>query len=119
MCMTCFIREARPGLTVCVNCSKRSNRNYHRLKDEVYARYGGYSCTYCGENDKDVLTIDHINDDGNVHRKELNGSAHTIYQWLKDNDYPEGFQVLCRNHNWKKHASGLPEKVYEPFTFIA
>ena len=27
-------------------------------------------------------------------------------EWLKRNDYPPGFQVLCHNCNWAKHALG-------------
>ena len=57
------------------------------------------SCKNCNINDTDVLTIDHINNDGYKHRKEIKGN---LYFWLIKNNFPEGFQVLCFNCNHKK-----------------
>lgn len=53
----------------------------------------------CEIDDIDVLTIDHINNDGHKHR-ELVGVK--MYRWLVQNNFPEGFQVLCANCNLKK-----------------
>ncbi len=64
-------------------------------KEQVLNHYGN-RCTCCGENHIEFLTIDHINGDGAKHRKETNG--HT-YKWLIDNNFPEGFRVLCFNCN--------------------
>jgi hypothetical protein len=50
--------------------------------------------------------IRHINNDGAAHRKKINGHNHggvDMGSWLKRNNYPEGFQVLCVNCN---HAKG-------------
>jgi hypothetical protein len=44
------------------------------------------------------LTIDHINGKGEQHRKIV-GSGTKFYQWLKNNNFPEGYQVLCFNCN--------------------
>ena len=77
-------------------------KNYSReqkLRQEAITHYGS-KCVHCGEIELVVLTIDHIKDDGAVHRKTLKGKV--IFKWLKDNKYPEGFQVLCRNCNWRK-----------------
>jgi len=56
--------------------------------------------------DIESLSIDHINDAGNKHRKEVFGnkrySGHAFYQWLRSHNYPKGFQVLCMNCQWKK-----------------
>lgn len=30
----------------------------------------------------------------------------TFLQWLKDNKYPKGFQVLCTNCNTGRHRNG-------------
>jgi hypothetical protein len=53
-------------------------------------------CQRCGFSDIRALSIDHINNDGSKHRKEI-GKGRAIYYWLKNNNYPEGYQVLCMN----------------------
>jgi len=86
-------------------------RDYRRhLRMEALLTYGG-KCTCCGEWRYEFLTIDHINNDGAEHRRKLaNGrdrwKAKNIYVWLKENDYPEGFQVLCTNCNCAKAWHG-------------
>jgi hypothetical protein len=57
-------------------------------------------CRWCGHGDMDVLCLDHIANNGGQHRKSV--GIH-MYNWLRKHDYPEGFQVLCMNCNWKKH----------------
>ena len=78
----------------------------NKLKYEVFSHYcqsQSPKC-YCGESDLSLLTIDHIKGKGNKHRKKLgmNGGGYNFYRWLIKNDYPEGFQVLCFNHQFKK-----------------
>jgi hypothetical protein len=77
-----------------------------RLKEDVIGYYskGTMKCTNLtcevpnGARDIRALTIDHINGGGNKHRKQVgtNGGL-AFYYWLKRNNYPEGFQVLCCN----------------------
>lgn len=79
-----------------------ARKKRERLKDEVFAAYGGYVCACCGEIEPLFMTIDHINDNGAEHRKELfkgkrNGNG--FYLWLKKHNYPKGFRVLCFNCN--------------------
>lgn len=75
-------------------------REYNKNeKQTVLDAYGG-KCVHCGISDPEVLCIDHIDNNGAKHRKELVGKR--IYRWLIDNDFPKGFQILCRNCNWKK-----------------
>lgn len=60
-------------------------------------------CAHCGITDVDVLCIDHINNDGATHRKKLKLlGGYNFYLWLRQQGYPEGFQVLCFNCNHKK-----------------
>jgi hypothetical protein len=73
----------------------RENKN----KDDVFNHYGGYKCSCCGETIKEFLTIDHIKGGGTKHRKEVNGGGRTIYRWIRKNNYPKGFRVLCFNCN--------------------
>lgn len=64
----------------------------------VYTNGEG-TCRHCGQGDIDVLCLDHINDDGAAHRKEIGREA---FRWAIRNDYPPIFQVLCYNCNIKK-----------------
>ena len=86
---------------------KMGTRKYRlNIKVEVIAHYGG-KCACCGEAELSVLCIDHINGGGNKHRKEIGvGSGYRFHRWLRDQGYPEGFQVLCANCNLSKHLLG-------------
>jgi len=53
-----------------------------------------------------VLGIDHINGGGGKHRKELTIQGITIYIFLKRNNYPKEYQVLCHNCNLAKGFYG-------------
>lgn len=68
------------------------------LKRETISYYGG-KCACCGESNIQFLTIDHINGGGTKHNKEIGGGGTRLYRWLRDNKYPDGFQVLCFNCN--------------------
>ena len=76
-----------------------------RVRDEAYARYGGPMCACCGESNPFFLTIDHINNDGHVQRKQ-HKAATALYSWLKARGYPPGYQVLCYNCNMGKARNG-------------
>ena len=64
-------------------------------------------CACCHETILEFLTIDHINNDGAEQRKQLRGRGRTILLWIKRNDYPPGFQVLCMNCNHAKGSYGV------------
>jgi hypothetical protein len=78
-----------------------------RDRDAAFMAYGGFRCACCGEMQPMFLTIDHVNNDGAMHRKIVGGKGgSSFFQWLRRNKYPPGFQVLCRNCNWGKHVNG-------------
>lgn len=85
--------------------SKQVRDYLQRQKNRVFEAYGGWICNCCGETTTEFLTIDHINNDGAQHRRQLNGKS--MYTWLEKNDYPPGFQVLCMNCNWGKRTHGI------------
>lgn len=82
---------------------KKSER---KLKLEVFIHYGGSppKCACCSETEFVFLSIDHINGGGSKHRREIRKS---IYRWLKHNNFPEGYQVLCFNCNEGKRIKGI------------
>jgi hypothetical protein len=94
--------ERNPDFTVRIT-KKYRDRNRH----DAFMAYGGFRCACCGETEPMFLTIDHIENDGNVQRREIGskGGSH-FFTWLRQQKYPPGFQVLCRNCNWGKHANG-------------
>lgn len=81
------------------------SKNYKQKKDKLFKAYGGYKCACCGETEELFLTIDHINNDGARHRKELKKQKTYFYKWLWENNYPKGFQVLCHNCNVGKELN--------------
>lgn len=84
-----------------LNEAYRKYRQKRKL--ETLAKYsmsGVPRCNWCGIEDIDVLCLDHINDNGAQHKREEKYSD--IHTWLRTNNYPEGFQVLCYNCNMKK-----------------
>ena len=82
---------------------RRNILNEHKI--EVFNHYGGLFCACCGESHIEFLTLDHINGGGNEHRKTIGGKS--IYEWCRQNNFPEGFQVLCMNCNFSKRFNKI------------
>ena len=105
---------------------KLEDKNYHREHNKMIKKFviAGYSstgsCSCCGCNNPEVLAIDHINGNGNNHRKILQqtpGISSNTYMYLKKQfettgKWPSGFQVLCMNCNWVKHVNGSCNNTY-------
>ena len=66
------------------------------LREEVISYYGG-KCQCCGESNYEFLAIDHIKGGGKKHLASLPNPR--IATWLRKNNYPKGFRVLCHNCN--------------------
>ena len=79
---------------------RRSRQN---LKVATMNQYGN-KCICCGIDNIDLLAIDHVNGNGCKHRKELEirGGGSEMYKWLRDNNYPDGYQILCHSCNFAK-----------------
>jgi hypothetical protein len=74
-------------------------------RQEVLTHYGAV-CACCGESHCKFLTIDHIYGGGNKHRRMIGKSSINI--WLVQNNFPEGYQLLCYNCNCGKyHNDGV------------
>jgi len=76
-----------------------------RLRQEVLDHYG-HACTCCGQLGDLFLSIDHVDNDGAAHRKQLGGGTGYVYRALRRLGYPTGFQTLCHNCNHAKHLNG-------------
>ena len=118
----------------CVACEKTRMKAY-RARDRLLAlqAYGGEhpkcSCPSCEEDRLPFLSIDHINGDGSQHRKELRtaqkrtketfkhdrtaGSdtepgGSVFFRWLRKNNYPDGYRVMCYNCNTARANGPCP-----------
>lgn len=118
LCSRC-VKEKTIDCLTCEICLEKQRENVKSVKDKVFEHYGGYACCCCGEKTRCFLTLDHINNDGAKHRRELGKSSSAgkgLYMWIIRNNYPPLFQVLCANCNLgKKMNNGIcPHKQAEP-----
>lgn len=111
LCYDCQ-QPATPGYTRCDTCRAAANQRAaeysSELKQAVMEHYGGAVCACCGEDNLIMLTMDHIDQNGGDHRRELGhelSAGQKFYQWLRRNKYPKGYRVLCRNCNYAVYHS--------------
>lgn len=134
-CDSCYAKVKKPGH--CDFCGtkssqawtndygKKSCRKCHSLRYTTqlkidafnhYAKNGKIVCNWkgCYISDIDMLNIDHINDKGAKHRKQLRGNrsgSGPIYRILKSEGYKnKNYQILCWNHNLKKEIVRVKKK---------
>lgn len=95
------------------NYREKKKRHYTKLRDDVISHYsnGAMSCKCCGEAEDRFLSIDHIEPCGAPDEKGLDKfgrprGGRTLYQWLRINNFPVGFQVLCHNCNLGRSLNG-------------
>lgn len=98
-----------PESVLCAICRQRRNINskiqYIELKNDIIAHYGG-KCVCCGELEYYFLGVDHINNNGAEERRTTkNGTGVIFYHWLKKNNYPNGYQILCHSCNQGKQSN--------------
>ena len=76
-----------------------------KLRTVVLLKYsnGTMRCACCNIDYVPFLSLDHINSDGNKHRRELRQQGVStglyFYKWIIDNNFPSIFRVLCFNCN--------------------
>ena len=117
LCQNCYAREySRRGNAV---LTRQKYKDVHREEYRQYGRelhqkhrqlcldhYGHKcACPNCPETMDIFIEIDHINNDGEDHRKNDKEANH-LYRWLIKNDFPSGFQSLCSNCNQAKRRHG-------------
>lgn len=87
-----------PSCRDCVNARKRER--IAAVRKDILAHYSGgtLQCACCGEGTYEFLALDHIGGWGAKQRREV-GRSHQIYSWIKRNDFPDGYRVLCHNCN--------------------
>ena len=95
--------------TLCHQCRRPGIlERYSELSRKQVLDYYGRKCVFCGNSDERVLTVDHIDNLGHLHRK--NGRRITsarLYQEIVEGNFPDTYQILCRNCNWIKYIEWL------------
>jgi hypothetical protein len=93
-----------------------------QLRDETFTAYGGYVCACCGETNPGFLSLDHIDNNGNAHRRAIKRKSGVGFQyWLKKNGFPPGIQILCYNCNLGRAFAGggiCPHKLQGDIPFM-
>ena len=77
-----------------------------RMKTKLFNAYGGAKCKNCGITDMRVLDLDHLDNNGCQERKKLGGTEKLFFYLIKNN-FPPGYQILCRNCNWIKRLENM------------
>lgn len=102
------------GARRCHACLRIKQRQYNLdLKLKALAGYGG-KCMWpgCEISDPDMLTCDHVFDDGADERRKLDGRVNErgsalipggfIWRLVIKLNFPKKYQILCSNHQMKK-----------------
>jgi hypothetical protein len=80
----------------------RLNAKRVRLRAEVIEAYGGRcNCPGCHVVHAELLTVDHVNGDGHLHRKNMR-STRDVYALIKKLGFPPEYQMLCGSCNLAK-----------------
>lgn len=75
------------------------------LRSELIAAYGS-ACACCGERQPIFLDLDHVENDGAAHRREVGNNTQVMLQ-LRAQGWPrDRFQLLCCNCNQGKARNG-------------
>jgi len=90
-------------------CPSKTEEFLTARKLRVLSHYGkerNAQCCWegCEVLDLDMLSLDHVNNDGAKDRN-IRGSGHMLYASVEKEGFPEGFQTLCHNHQWKKEIT--------------
>jgi hypothetical protein len=105
-----FHKDCKHSLGIRPQCKICANEYFVErtkvLKRLAFEKYSGARCKNCGNDNFDVLVIDHVANDGHKKRK-VEGTGFRLYYYLKRNNWPPGYQVLCSNCNFLK--SNYPE----------
>jgi hypothetical protein len=99
------------GYTRCLSCHRDFNKmmgQWRKLLALMHYSPGPdgpvCACKGCDSRNIEFLVIDHVDGGGNLHRKQIKNKS--IYLWLKNNNYPSGFRVLCWNCNNSRGSFG-------------
>jgi hypothetical protein len=111
LCWNCQFRKRRQEMAAAnpSDLQRKSAEYVQSIKAECLNAYGE-TCP-CGETDQVVLTLDHVNNDGGKHRRELGKSGFNFYVHLRNAGFPMDppLAVLCLNCQYRKRLDAEDE----------
>lgn len=112
LCKTCVAIRMRKQRAKPESKHLQQRRDWRKRQRQSIINALGGKCAICGESHYEHLVIDHINDDGNIHRAAIKGNnkeaGERVYQDIIKQGIPKDkFQVLCANCNMAKHNSPI------------
>ncbi len=127
-CRACETRERKGASRYCGVCQAARRRTWYKtdasnraarlasnkagndaLRSEMVAAYGGRcACPGCDVTEQAFLTVDHIENDGAEHRRNIGRfGGIQFYRYLRAQGFPrDRYQLLCWNCNLAKHIYG-------------
>lgn len=86
---------------------------------QIILDHYGPKCVCCGEETREFLTIDHINNDG-AKMRQIHGTGLRLHRWIIKKQFPDTFQILCYNCNCGRARNGgiCPHQITEGSTII-
>jgi hypothetical protein len=113
LCSNCNIKKIKDAAHIKGLTGTLEQRKYFKritkLKQNLFSHYmtdGKIKCACpgCNVTNPDLLCMDHKNSDGTEHRRSLgmqkgDSKGNRMYMWIKRNNYPPDFRVLCHNCN--------------------
>lgn len=85
-----------------IEVERAKRREYNKKNRIATIEMFGGKCSNCGYTDWRALQIDHVNGDGNKHRKSISHNLTAVF-WKKEKEKnPDKYQLLCANCNWIK-----------------
>ncbi len=74
------------------------------IKRKVFEKYDGCFCKNCSESTIEVLSLDHVNDDGHIERSVKGYNSNVFYLKLLKTEKRNDLQVLCMNCQFLKKS---------------
>jgi len=108
LCTECE-NPALPNHRLCASCFATEKQRGLALRLETFIAYGGPKCVCCGNDVGEFLTLEHPDNDGGRHRRELGGKGgQGFYRKLKHLGFPQSprMVVMCWNCNFARNCFG-------------
>lgn len=86
----------------CHDCTKANGDDGKMYRKKLYGKlfdHYGARCSCCGETEPCFLTIEHVSNGGNEHRRKHNGSWVSMVLEIIEQGYPDDYAIRCWNCN--------------------